>query len=145
MLTRRARDTPAASGGLYELSRLEGNKASSAGPARAATGRSQQDFFRQSLKLWKEKCEEEGREGLRDRSHAPNISPLKIYKELEEEIVRLRKRSGFGARRVKVRITWMIHRFFRMLLSANCREPAFDLYRSIARPNGFATPTRLAL
>ncbi|MBS3764200.1 MAG: transposase [Planctomycetes bacterium] len=56
---------------------------------------------RNTVKRWKKRYQKEGREGLRERSHAPKSCPHKISQELEEEIVRLRKRSGFGARRLK--------------------------------------------
>jgi len=59
------------------------------------------DCARNTVRRWKRRYEQEGLQGLRERSHAPHSCPHKIPAELEEKITELRRRSGFGPRRLK--------------------------------------------
>ena len=59
------------------------------------------DCSRNTVRRWKRRYEKEGLQGLKERSHAPENCPHKISGRLEQKIIRLRKRSGFGPRRLK--------------------------------------------
>ena len=59
------------------------------------------DCARNTVRRWKRRYEDQGLEGLRERSHAPHSCPHKIPAQLEEKITELRRRSGFGPRRLK--------------------------------------------
>jgi transposase len=55
---------------------------------------------RNTVRLWLRRYKAEGPSGLKERSHAPQSCPHKTGPELEKRIVRLRKQTGFGARRL---------------------------------------------
>src|SRR3990172_4462754 len=56
----------------------------------------------QTVRLWLRRYAQEGRQGLPSHSHAPHSCPHRTPVALEEEIVRLRAHTGFGARRLRV-------------------------------------------
>jgi transposase len=56
---------------------------------------------RNTVRRWLRRYEEEGLQGLKERSHAPKSCPHKIKGEQAKKIIKLRKESGFGAKRLK--------------------------------------------
>ena len=56
---------------------------------------------RNTVRFWKRRYEEEGLEGLKERSHAPQSCPHKTPPQVEELVRKCRETSGFGARRLK--------------------------------------------
>jgi len=55
-----------------------------------------------TVRKWRDRFEDEGSAGLRDRSRAPHSCPHKLPKEAEDTITTLRKRlPGFGAEHLK--------------------------------------------
>jgi len=57
---------------------------------------------RNTTRKWLRRFQEQGPKGLRDRSRAPNSCPHKTPPEVENIVVKQRKRTpGFGARRMK--------------------------------------------
>ena len=57
---------------------------------------------RNTVRLWLRRHEQEGLPGLKERSHAPHRCPHETDPELEKRIVALRKRTGYGPRRLKM-------------------------------------------
>jgi len=56
----------------------------------------------QTVRLWLRRYAQAGRSGLASRSHAPHTCPHHTPPALEEQIVRLRRRTDFGAQRLKI-------------------------------------------
>jgi transposase len=56
---------------------------------------------RNTVRLWLGRYEREGLAGLKERSHAPHGCPHKTPAALEQRILTLRERTGYGARRLK--------------------------------------------
>ena len=56
----------------------------------------------QTVRLWVRRFVAEGRKSLASRSHAPKSCPHRTPARLEARVVRLRKQTGFGAKRLKV-------------------------------------------
>ena len=56
---------------------------------------------RNTVRRWLRRYEAQGLEGLREKSHAPRSCPHKVDGEQAQEIVKLRKESGLGAKRLK--------------------------------------------
>ena len=57
---------------------------------------------RNTVRFWARRFESDHLEGLKERSHAPKSCPHKTPPEMENTIVGLRKRTGYGARRLKM-------------------------------------------
>ena len=57
---------------------------------------------RNTVRLWLRRYEASGLAGLREQSHAPRSCPHKVPRRLEEQIITLRNRTGYGARRLKM-------------------------------------------
>jgi len=56
---------------------------------------------RNTVRLWLRRYEQAGRSGLLERSRAPHSCPHKTSKAVERKVIAARKRSGFGAQRLK--------------------------------------------
>jgi len=62
---------------------------------------------RPTLRLWTRRYEKERIDGLRSRNKRPKQSPnQKRTPELEERIVKLRKKRNIGARRIQSELLW---------------------------------------
>jgi len=57
---------------------------------------------RNTVRLWIRRYAGEGLSGLKERSHAPASCPHKTSQLVEEQVLQARRRSGFGARRLKM-------------------------------------------
>jgi len=55
---------------------------------------------RNTVRLWLRRFDDQGLPGLQERSHAPHTCPHKISPDIENKILTLRKRTGYGARRL---------------------------------------------
>lgn len=73
---------------------------------------------------WVDRFEQEGDQGLFDKSRAPNNVHNKMSKEEEEYIVKVRERTGYGAKRLKYYydIDWSEGAIYRVLKQNNCIE-----------------------
>ena len=56
---------------------------------------------RNTVRLWLRRYLAQGLQGLKERSHAPASCPHRTPPDLEQEVLRRRRQSGFGARRLK--------------------------------------------
>jgi len=70
--------------------------------------------------------EQEGEEGLKDKSKKPNSSPRKVSGEIEKNVLEARKKTGYG----KKRLAWYLAREEGLFLSPNTN-------RHILARNGF--------
>lgn len=62
---------------------------------------------RPTLRLWLRRYQDEGLEGLRDRSRRPHSSPnQKRTPDLEKRVLALRKQRNLGARRIQSELIW---------------------------------------
>jgi len=59
---------------------------------------------RPTVRQWRERYREHGREGLGDRSHAPHSCPHRTDKEIEQLIVAERQRWGWGSKKILRRL-----------------------------------------
>lgn len=59
---------------------------------------------RPTVRLWRDRYREQGREGLEDRSHAPRTCPHRMSDELEELIVAERERYRWGSKKILRRL-----------------------------------------
>jgi len=57
---------------------------------------------RNTVRLWLRRCTRQGLQALKELSHAPHSCPHKSSDEAEDRIVKLRKRTGYGPRRLKM-------------------------------------------
>jgi transposase len=57
---------------------------------------------RNTVRRWWRRHDEEGLQGLQERSHAPKHCPHKTPVQVEQAVLRCRQRSGYGARRLKM-------------------------------------------
>ena len=57
---------------------------------------------RNTVRLWLRRWREQGLQGLKELSHAPHSCPHKSSAGIEEKLVALRKRTGYGPRRLKM-------------------------------------------
>lgn len=57
---------------------------------------------RNTVRKWLRRYEAEGLQGLKERSHAPKTCPHKVDGKQAQKIIKLRKQSGFGAKRLKM-------------------------------------------
>ena len=57
---------------------------------------------RNTVRRWIRRHADEGISGLKERSHAPHRCPHKTPQAVEEQVLDCRKRSGFGAKRLKM-------------------------------------------
>jgi len=76
-----------------------------------------------SVRKWRDRFEDEGSAGLRDRSRAPHSCPHKLPKEAEDTITTLRKRlPGFGAEHLKDEfdLPWGVNSIARVIRQ-NCK------------------------
>lgn len=60
------------------------------------------DCSRNTVRRWLRRYESEGRQGLQERSHAPQCCPHKTPAHKETQIVKLRQKTGYGARRLEM-------------------------------------------
>lgn len=61
-------------------------------------------YSRPSVRLWRDRYREHGREGLVDRSHAPSSCPHRTDATIEAWIIGDRKRWGFGSKKILNRL-----------------------------------------
>lgn len=59
---------------------------------------------RPTVRLWRDRYREQGREGLEDRSHAPRTCPHRMSDEFEELIVAERERYRWGSKKILRRL-----------------------------------------
>lgn len=59
---------------------------------------------RPTVRLWRERYRQEGRSGLEDRSHATQSCPHRTAPEIEELLVKERKRWGWGSKKLLRRL-----------------------------------------
>lgn len=59
---------------------------------------------RPTVRLWRERWRQQGREGLVDRSHAPLSCPHRTDGEIEQMIVEERRRWAFGSKKILQRL-----------------------------------------
>jgi len=52
------------------------------------------------VRKWVRRWEERGEEGLLDLSRRPNNSPTKVGEEIEKKVIEIRKKTGYGKRRI---------------------------------------------
>ena len=57
---------------------------------------------RNTVRRWLRRYQAEGLAALKERSHAPKTCPHRLSADLETRILDLRKRTGYGARRLKI-------------------------------------------
>jgi transposase len=57
---------------------------------------------RNTVRLWMRRFDAEGLAGLKGRSHAPRRCPHKTSPEVEKKVLHLRRRTGYGPRRLKM-------------------------------------------
>lgn len=62
------------------------------------------DVTRPTVRLWRDRYRENGRDGLEDRSHAPHTCPHRVEVEIEALIVAERQRWGFGSKKILRRL-----------------------------------------
>jgi len=55
---------------------------------------------RNVVRKWVRRFEEEGAEGLKDRSRRPYLSPNKTSQDTEQKVLEARKRTGYGRKRL---------------------------------------------
>lgn len=87
---------------------------------------------RKTAYKWLDRYRGEGEEGLEDRSRRPRCSPLRTPPEIEEAVVSLRRRYGWGGRKIS-----------RMLRTGefSARAPAPSTVTGILRRHGFIEPS----
>ena len=78
------------------------------------------------VRKWVRRFEEEGNEGLRDRSKRPHFSPNKTSQEIEQKVLEARKKTEYGRKR----LAWYLTREEELVLSAHT-------IRHILNRNGF--------
>ena len=59
---------------------------------------------RPTVRQWRDRYREHGREGLEDRSHRPHESPTRTDQEIEQLIIDDRERWGFGSKKILRRL-----------------------------------------
>jgi len=60
---------------------------------------------RNVVRKWVKRYEAEGEEGLKDRSRRPHHSPRQTPKEIEELVLKARKETGLGRKRLAIYLT----------------------------------------
>jgi len=55
---------------------------------------------RSVVRKWVRRCEEREEEGLEDESRKPRSSPEKISNKVEQEVLKARKKTGYGRKRL---------------------------------------------
>ena len=68
---------------------------------------------RQVVRKWLRRYESEGEKGLLDRSRKPHISPRKTPSKIERLVGKLRKKTGYGRRR----LAWILRRDYNIYIS----------------------------